>query len=77
MTRDELLILLEKGRRIEEAILLYSEHIRNTLYLSGFNKSLRNNAREMLNTLHRECYEHTIFLKQLIEQVEKGDNNVY
>jgi hypothetical protein len=77
MTKDELLILLEHGRKIEEAIVLYSEHIKNTLYLSGFKKSDRNNAKKILNNLHRESYEHKIFMRQLIEQVKKDDKHVY
>lgn len=77
MSRDELLAFLEQGRKIEEALLLYSEHLKNTLYLSGFNANLRNKAKELLNILHRESYEHKIFLRQLIEQVSKGGENVY
>ncbi len=77
MTRDELLVFLEQGRKIEEGILLYSEHIMNTLYLSGFDKDLRNKIKETLNTLHRESYEHKIFMRQLIEQVKEGEKDVY
>jgi len=77
MSRDELIIFLEQGRKIEEGLLLYSEHIKNTLYLSGFKKSLRDKAREILNTLHRESYEHKIFMRQLIDQVKNGDKNAY
>jgi len=77
MTKDELLVFLEQGRKIDEALLLYSEHIKNTLYLSGFNTSLRNKSKEILNTLHRESYEHKIFLRQLLDQVKKGEKDVY
>lgn len=77
MTKDELLILLEQGRKTEEAILLYSEHIKNTLYLSGFNSDIRNKIKGILNVLHRESYEHKIFMRQLIDQVKKGERDVY
>jgi hypothetical protein len=77
MTRDELLVFLERGRKIEEAILLYSEHVKNTLYLSGFDKNLRNKIKDTLNSLHRESYEHKVFMRQLIDQVKNGDKNVY
>jgi hypothetical protein len=77
MTKDEFLTFLEQGRKIDEVLLLYSEHLKNTLYLSGFDKNLRNKTKETLNTLHRESYEHKIFMRQLIDQVKKGDKNVY
>jgi len=77
MTKDELLVLLERGRKIDEAILLYSEHLKNTLYLSGFEKGLRDKTMETLNTLHKESHVHKIFMRQLIDQVKKGDKDVY
>ena len=77
MTKDELLVFLEQGRKIEEAIFLYTEHLKNTLYISGFDKDLRKETRDILNTLHRESFEHKIFMRQLIDQVKEGDQNVY
>ena len=77
MTKDELLIFLEHGRKTEEAILLYAKHIQNTLYLSGFNKSLRDKTKETLHMLQRESHEHTIFMRQLIDQVREGEKDVY
>ncbi len=77
MIKDELLAELEKARRTEEVMLLYTRHIKNTLYLSGFKKDVRNKIKETLDTLHREGSVHKIFIRQLIDKVKEGEQNVY
>ena len=77
MTKDELITLLEEVRKIEDALALYSKHIKNTLYLSGFKKGQMDEVQERLNILYKESKEQKKSLKQLIDEVKKGDRNVY
>ena len=77
MTKNELVNFLERSRMIEEAVLLYSEHIKNTLYLSGLEKEFQAQLQDTLNTLSKESNEHKILMDQLIVQVKKGDQDVY
>jgi hypothetical protein len=77
MTKNELVEFLEKGRRTEEAIALYAEHIRNTLYLSGFKKEQRFKMKETLDLLCKESNEHSILLSQLLNEAKARKEDVY
>lgn len=77
MTRNELLISLGQTLRTEEAIVLYSKHMKNTLYLSGLGKNLQGRVKETLETLYKESNQHRIFMNQLIDEVKKGGQDVY
>ncbi len=77
MTKNELVSFLERGRKIEEAIQLYAKHIKNTLYLSGFKKELHNDVKKVLDTLSQDNDERKVFMKQLIDKVKQGDQDVY
>ncbi|MGE0267136.1 MAG: hypothetical protein AB7S78_01590 [Candidatus Omnitrophota bacterium] len=77
MSSDEMMSTLEEIRKIEGAISLYLGHIRNTLNFSGFDKALLNDVEKRLASIHRESQEQNISLKYLIEEIKKGNRNVY
>jgi hypothetical protein len=77
MTKDELVVFLEQGRRTEEAVALYASHIRNTLYLSGLKKDVQQKLREVLDVIHKESNEHKILLNQLMSEAQNRGQDVY
>ncbi len=77
MTKNELLALLEEIRKIEEGVALYSKHIKNTLYLSGFKKDKVNQVKKTLDIFYKESKDQGVVIKQLIDQIKKGKQDVY
>ncbi len=78
MTKNELLDFLKQCLNAEEkAIPLYTQHLSNTLFLSGFKPEEQTKIKELLLLLHRESEFHARTYHQLIETVQGAEENVY
>ncbi|MDD5019560.1 MAG: hypothetical protein PHH75_00420 [Candidatus Omnitrophica bacterium] len=78
MTKDALIAKLEEGIKIEEsAIVVYTKHMGNTLFLSGFAPGSKEKVAEILRTLWEESRGHRKIFEQIIARVQKDEKNVY
>lgn len=78
ITRQELLGRLDNARNLEEAgIALYTKHLSNTLFFSGFSPSKRQRMQDILAELASESRMHEQTLKRVIDFVNSSDTDVY
>lgn len=76
--REEIVKIIEEALKIEEsAIPLYSKHVNNTLFLSGFAERERSKVKEILDRLKRESENHKLIFEKLLAVIKSSKQNVY
>ena len=78
MTKEELLVMLQRGLDEEErAIPLYTKHIGTTLFLSGFKPEAQVRIKELLMLLKKESESHAKVYNGLLASVKGAQQDVY
>jgi len=78
MKKEELLALLKRCLNEEErAIPLYTKHLSETLFLSGFKPEAQIRIKELLLLLKKESESHEKIFNNLIQDVKRASQDVY
>ena len=78
LSKQELINMLEESLKTEEsAIPLYTKHISSTIFLSDIPKDKKVRMYDILQTLNMQSSGHAIAFKQMINDIEGDDRNVY
>jgi len=78
LSKQELINMLEESLKTEEsAIPLYTKHISSTIFLSNIPNDKKVRMYGILQTLNIQSSGHAITFKQMINDIQKGDRNVY
>ncbi len=78
MNKEEFIKMLEEGIKIEENLIpLYSKHITNTLFLSGFTGEKQTRIKRVLTILKNESEIHRRIYHKLLENARKEEKDVY
>lgn len=78
MTKDELISNLEECIKTgEDAILLYINHVENTLKFSGFSKDEQENAKDVFKELKDQAQANKLQLELLLDSIKQADKDVY
>lgn len=76
--KQKTLEFLEECLRLEESVIpLYSRHIDNTLFLSGFDKAEREKISRILNKLRSDSMRHRKIFAGLVKKIKGSDKDVY
>ncbi len=77
-TRQELIDLLERAALLEESVIpIYSKHVENSLFLSGFNEGARQRIATILKKLALDSSRHKQTMDGLLKKVKEADVHVY
>jgi hypothetical protein len=78
MTKEELLVMLQRGLDEEErAIPLYTKHLSTTLFLSGFKPESQVQIKELLMLLKKESEFHAKVYDGLLMSIKESQQDVY
>ena len=78
MNKDELIIKLEEGIKIEEELIpLYARHITSTLPVSEFSEEKRKEIKTALAILRNGSGVHRKIYLNLLEKIRSEDKDVY
>ena len=76
--KQEITRLIEECIKIEESVIpLYSKHIHNTLFLSGFDKKSAQEVSNILDKLKTDSERHRGVFENLLTEIERSSKNVY
>lgn len=76
--KKEIIKLVEECAKIEESVIpLYSKHIDNTLFLSGFDAGSAAGVRSILDKLKKDSERHKGVFESLLARIERSSQNVY
>ena len=78
MNKDELIIKLEEGIKIEEELIpLYAKHVTSTLFVSEFSEEKRKEIKTALGILRNGSGVHRKIYLNLLEKIRSEDKDVY
>jgi rubrerythrin len=78
LSKQELISLLEESLKTEEsAIPLYTKHVSSTLFLSDISKDKKVRIYDILEELNTQSSGHAVTFKQMINDIQGDDRNVY
>jgi hypothetical protein len=75
LSKQELIGLLEES--LKGAIPLYTKHVSSTLFLSKMPKEKKLRINDILQELHTQSSGHAITYKQMINDIQGDNRNVY
>ncbi len=78
LSKEEVLTILREGLRVEEDVIpIYSEHIRNSLFLSGLSAAETDPVKSILDKLKVDSERHRKIFQTLIARAEESNRDVY
>jgi len=76
--KHKLLKMLEEASHLEDqAMPIYSRHLKTALFWSGLDAAAREQLRIQLGILEKESQRHTKALKELAEKIREDKRNVF
>jgi len=77
-SKQEIIKMVDECVKVEESVIpLYSKHIENTVFLSGFDKGSASEVRRILDRVKTDSEKHKVIFDGLLTKIKESSKDVY